>query len=316
MVTIKKKSFYIIIISLILGIIATMILCINKSKGALQNSYENNDRIVAGLISNVIDNYFLRPITVAETISKDYTTKVILDIHSREEALETESHAAEYLKSIRDGFGYYMVYAVSEPAQTYYTYNGISKYMDPENDINDLWYKNFLVENKPYSLDVDTDAASNWSLSVFINNAVYDDNKNLIGVCGIGIDMKELQSLLERYERIYDVKIDLINKDGLIMVDTDVSKIETDSIEIDNLSSYSDGEYYYEILPEGNRTLTYLENLDWYVVVTKNNTWVNNISSMLLPGLACLAICIVVLIIALKRGVVSIDEETNVKQNN
>ncbi len=310
MITIKKRSFLIIIISFVICIGVIMTLCVEQSRGAIKNSFENNDRTVTGLISNAIDNYFLRPITVVETISKDYSTKEILNIHSKEEALKMENHAADFLRSIRDGFGYYMVYAVSEPARTYFTYNGISKYMDPENDFNDLWYKNFCASDELYSLDVDIDTASNWSLSVFINRAVYDDDGNFIGVCGVGIDMLELQRLLERYERIYDVKISLINKDGLIMVDRDVSKIETDYILIDNLSSYSDGEYYYETLNEGSRSFTYIENLDWYVVVQKNSTWINYLKDIIIPCAICFVICIIIMTLCLKYGVVKIEQDS------
>ena len=43
-----------------------------------------------------------------------------------------------------------------------------------------------------------------------------------LGVCGVGVEMVELQELLRNYEETYNLKIDLINADGLIQVDSDM----------------------------------------------------------------------------------------------
>lgn len=303
MIKIKKKFFIVIILSFILCSVATAFLCIDKSRFALQGNYENENRNIAGLISNDIEKSFLRPITVSETMSKDYTTKEILSAGNKNEAEKTESSAADYLESLKAGFGYTMVYAVSDLSKAYFSSNGISKYMDPENDEHDLWYRNFLKSGKPYVLDVDTDEANGWALSVFINAAVYDDSYSLLGVCGVGVDMQELIKLLERYERIYDIKINLVNADGLIQVDTDMSRIERDSLDTGNLREFSDGEYYYEILPHGSRTITYLDRLDWYLVVQNDNMWTEQINGIVFPCLVCLGICFVIFITAMNLGI-------------
>lgn len=309
MINLKKRSLQIIVISFIIGMVLTMAFSVSHSRGALKENYENDNRVVAGLISNAIDNYFLRPITVSETISKDYTTKEILNFETKEESEAIEDYAADYFKSLRDGFGYSMVFAVSDRSKAYYSYNGISRYIDIEKNEADLWYKNFLKSEKPYVLDVDTDEANHWSLSVFINTAVKDDSKKLLGVCGVGVDMEELRNILERYERIYDIKINLVNREGLIMVDTDAERIERDNVDIDDLSAYSDGECYYEILPRGCRIITYLDHLDWYLVVCNDNVWTEQITGIVLPGTSCLIICLIILFVSLKLGITGNKEE-------
>ncbi|MCQ2406709.1 MAG: hypothetical protein MJ067_05810, partial [Oscillospiraceae bacterium] len=134
MITLKKLSLKIIIFTFVIGMLAILLLCVSKSRIALQENYENDNRVVAGLISNVLDNTFLRPITVAETIARDFTTKEILSIDTQKEAQKIAPLAAEHLKSLRDGFGYSMVYAVSDKSKTFFSVNGISKYIDVEND--------------------------------------------------------------------------------------------------------------------------------------------------------------------------------------
>ena len=284
----RKRRFVSIIVIFILCMSASMWISVHNLKGILRDSYENDSRVVAALVCNAIENNFLRPITVSETISKDSNTKELLDKSSKSAAIKAEAEAAKHLESIRDGFGYSMVFAVSDLSKAYYTCNGISKFVDPENDEHDIWYKLFVDSGKKYDLDVDTDEAANWSLSVFVNTAVYGEDNEFVGVCGVGVDMTELQNLLERYERIYDVKINLVDETGLIQVDTDIAKIEKDYISIDNLEEFSDGEVYYEILDDGNRIITYMEHLGWYLVIQNEKVLNKDIYKIIVPCVACL----------------------------
>lgn len=291
----KRRSFYLCIFIFIACMGASLFLTVKKTSGILNDNYENNQRIVSSLIANVIDNDLLRPITVAETVSKDATTREIMKEKVDPERMEDV--ATDYLGSIRDGFGYSMVFAVSEGSKAFYSPNGISKYVNPGVDPGDDWYKEFIEAGKKHEVTVDIDEAANWSLSVFINNAVYDDNNRFLGVCGVGVDMTELQGMLEKYERIYNVKIDLVNDDGLIQVDTDTSKIEKDYIEISDLANYKDGACYYEINKEGNRTITYMEDIEWFLVVQDVQGGSSDIYAIIRPSVVILVIGIVGLVI-------------------
>lgn len=268
----------------------SIVLTYNKTKSLMRDAYENELRVESGMISRAIENSFLRPITVSETMSKDLVMHKILNVNTNEEAMAVEQEASEYLTSIRNGFGYSMVFAVNDASKAYYTCDGISKYIAPETNEQDIWYKVFMERDSdvPYLLEVDIDAVNNWALSVFVNTAVYDENGRYIGLCGVGVDMTELQRLLERYERIYDVKIDLINSDGLIQVDTDAANIENAYIKIDSPELYSDGECYYEVGENVSRTITYIDDLGWYLVVQNNSSLVSSVYSLLIPSVICM----------------------------
>lgn len=293
----NKKSFWAVVIVFVVCMAVSIFITVKRTSGILTDNYENDQRIISSLISNVVDNTFLRPLTVAETVSKDVITREILTKWSEEEALDIEEYSSEYLTSIRDGFGYSMVFAVSDRSGAYFTPNGISKFLDIENDEHDIWYKTFLETGKDYDLDVDTDEAAQWTLSVFVNKAVYDDRNAFIGVCGVGVNIEELQHLLEKYERIYGVKIDLVDETGLIQVDTDINRIEKDYIEFANLTDYSDGECYYEISKDGSRTVTYMENLDWYLIVQDTDAANSNMYTIIRPSIITLIIGILLIII-------------------
>lgn len=293
-----KKTFIIVVVTVILCMSCSTVFIYNKTKSLMRDAYENELRVESGMISGAIENSFLRPITVSETMSKDFIMNKILNINTKDEALSMEQEASEYLTSIRNGFGYSMVFAVNDASKAYYTCDGISKYLAPETNDQDIWYKVFMERDSelPYLLDVDIDAVNNWALSVFVNTAVYDDNGKYIGLCGVGVDMTELQRLLERYERIYDVKIDLINSEGLIQVDTDAANIENAYIEIDSPELYTDGECYYEVGENVSRTITYIDDLGWYLVVRNNTSLVSNVYSMLIPNVICMVVGVILII--------------------
>lgn len=298
----RKWWFASIIVVFILCMSVSMLLDIHNARRIVQDNYENDRRVVAALVCNAIENTFLRPITVTETMSKDSSIKELLNQPDREAAEEVEEEASEYLESLRDGFGYSMVFAVSEISKAYYTCNGISKFIDPEKDEHDIWYRWFLESGKQYDLDVDTDEAANWSLSVFVNAGVYDDRNKLLGVCGVGVDMTQLQNLLERYERIYDVKINLIDETGLIQVDTDTARIERDFIEMENLKELSDGEVYYQVLDIGSRIITYVDTLNWYLVIQNQQEASWDMWKILLPNIVCMVVGILLLVIIIGHG--------------
>lgn len=269
----KRKSFEIIFLFTIMTISmsASIISCIVSIGRISSENAENNSMLISHMINDGIENEFIKPIMVAETMSNDYFLKEYMKKSGEESPKSVESNVASYLDSIRTGFGYQMVFAVCHASKTYYTYNGISKQIDIENDEHDIWYKMFLEKGQHYDLDVDTDEANNWALSVFVNNEIVGDDGEFLGVCGVGVEMESLQNLLKKYEENYNVKIDLIDHDGLIQVDSDAKRIEKDFIDNAYLKNVGSDEFYYEAGSKSSRMTKYMKDLDWYLVVEDCN---------------------------------------------
>ena len=143
--------------------------------------------------------------------------------------------------------------------------------IDVENDPNDIWYQHFLDSNRSYMLEVDTDETNQWALSVFVNQEIIGENREFLGVCGVGIEMKELQMRLKWYEIKYNLKIDLIDKNGLIQVDSDTARIQKEYIELPYLSQVGAEDFYYESSSGSGRMTKYLKDLGWYLVVEDLN---------------------------------------------
>ena len=269
----ERKSVEIIILFIIMTIsmsASTISSIISIQRISADNS-ESNSLIIAHMVNSGIENEFIKPIMVSETMSQDLSLQEYMRRSYEDSPESVEKEVSSYLNSIRTGFGYQMVFAVCDASKAYYSYDGISKFVDIDNDEHDIWYKLFLEEKKHYDLDVDTDEANNWELSVFVNTEITDKEGKFLGVCGTGIEMTYLQDLLKQYENDYDIKIDLINSEGLIQVDSDAQRIERDYLDNSYLAKVGSGEFLYEGGSKSSRMTRYLESLDWYLVIEDNN---------------------------------------------
>ena len=269
----QRRSLDIIILFVIMTISmsASIFSCILSIQRISSENSERDSMLLAHMVSDSIEREFIRPIIVSKTMSNDYTLKQYIKLGQKTSPKSVEDKVAVYLNSIKTGFDYQMVFAVCDQSGAFYTYGGISKYVDIDHDPHDIWYKDFLESKKDYNLNVDTDEANQWALSVFVNHEILDENGSLLGVCGAGVEMKDLQRLLKRYEIKYNLKIDLIDQDGLIQVDSDPARIEQDHLEISGLDRIGSDEFVYEAGFASSRMTKYMEDLDWYLVVEDLN---------------------------------------------
>lgn len=140
----KKIDVIILFAIMLLSMSASIIACARIIQQVSQDNSAMQSQTIAQMVGAEIENEFIKPITVAQTISEDLSIREYVKGESKEEAEAVAAGMAEQLESIRTGFGYQMVFAVSDKSKAYYTYNGISKYIDVVNDSHDIWYKEFM----------------------------------------------------------------------------------------------------------------------------------------------------------------------------
>ena len=235
------------------------------------------DSMLAYRIYDSISSSLREPIIVSETMACD---KFLSDFLVKEDKMD-EQEAVEtmqrYLESVKDGLEYDSAFMVSEKSRRYYTYEGLNKIVDPENDAHDVWYSLFLEKNKPYDLDVDVDEVNRGQWTVFVNARIEDEEGNLIGVCGVGMRMTNLQELFQASEQEYGVKINLVDKNGLVQVDTEDINIENAWLDDEILSREETDEYVYQTIDNGEFAVTkYVEYLGWYLVVRSAPTAISS----------------------------------------
>ena len=269
----QRRSLNVIILFVIMTIImsASVFSCILSIQRMSSENSEGDSMLLAHMVSESVEREFIEPIVVSRTMSNDYTLLQYMKLGQKTSPASVEDKISIYLDSIRNGFDYQMVFAVCDQSGAFYTYNGISKYVDVEQDPHDIWYKEFLESNKTFNLNVDTDEANRWALTVFVNHEILDEHGALLGVCGVGVEMKDLQRFLKRYEIKYNLRISLIDQDGRIQVASDAARIERDHLQISGLDQIGSDEFVYESGADSSRMIKYLEELGWYLVVEDLN---------------------------------------------
>lgn len=272
--------FVIMVISISASVI-TFIISINR----ISSDYSERDsQTIAQMINDNVEKLFLKPIIVGKTMSKDSSLRGYMHVGSTDPT-SVEAGMKEYLSSIKDGFEYQMAYAVNEGSKAYYTSDGICKYVDVEKDESDLWYKEFVESGEDWELNVDTDETNHWALSVFVNARVHDRDGRFLGTCGVGVEMGTLQDMLEHYEETYEVKINLVDKNGLVQVSHRTDSILKEVLPHDYLDKVDERNFYYESLPRSSRLTKYMEELGWYLVIEDNNPEKINVWALTLPSL-------------------------------
>ena len=95
--------------------------------------------------------------------------------------------------------------------------------------------------------------------------------------------MNDLVDILARFEEEYNIKVYLVNHDGLIQVDTDVSSIGTGYLDNSYFGNISDDDFYYQLSKNGCYMTKYLEGFDWYIVIRDNNPVKLDENKIILP---------------------------------
>lgn len=293
----KKMHIWTVMLIIISFILSTGI-SINSLNTVIERNDQEISKVLASNVYDSINNKLSEPIIVALTMSSDYFLIKPLkkDNFPEENAVDG---VISYLNTLIKGMDYNGAFVVSEKSRAYYTQKGFNKIVSPQTDDHDIWYSKFIESGKKYDFDVDTDEVHNNAWTVFVNCRIDDEDGELLGVCGVSVVMTDLQDILRDYEKEYNVKINLINNEGLVQVDTDMINIENSVLDIDLSDVTDSAEYIYQEKDNGGYTISkYVENLGWYLVVQsdrENNGQIysNLLSKNIITFSIILTICII-----------------------
>ena len=217
------------------------------------------------------------------------------------------SQVEQYLREIKDTYGFFTAFFVSERTGRYYYYDGILKTISRD-DSHDVWYYTFKEKNVDVDLDVDTDEASAGSLTIFINHRVVDYEGRFLGVAGVGLSMDGISRLLSEYEARFGRLVYMVDSNGLVQAHPDVSLVESASIvDAEGIGTVASAilaqsgvSNTYEFNRQGRRVfleVRYFPEFDWYLIGEQETSdSLGRIRSVLFTNLAVglLATCIVI----------------------
>lgn len=231
------------------------------------NQSEKLSRVVAARINDAVEAELSAPIKVSKSMATNVYLIKALDEETKIGKEDMESYLSKFLAGIKESSDYNTAFVISDKTRRYYSSDGINRIVNSGSNYHDVWYNNFIESEAPLVLDVDVDEANDYKWTVFIYARIEDEQGHLLGVCGVGVVMSEIQEVFEKYQDEYDIKISLIDKNGLIQADTNTFSIEN-THSLGNILPEND-EYVYTPKGRNGYIITkYIDELDWYMVVS------------------------------------------------
>ena len=211
---------------IIICFLTSTIVAVKTITKLIDDTNEKMAFVIASKVYNDINAQLTKPITVGTTIAN---TKSLTDLLENEDSYSDEQFEKEITDTLSryiEYTGYNTAFIISDKSKRYYTQNGLNKVIDTENDEHDIWYKLFLEENSDYDFDIDVDEVHSDMWTVFMNARINDEDGNLLGVCGVGLEMSDMQEILLDMQNTYDIQINLVDNNGLVQVNVDDINIE------------------------------------------------------------------------------------------
>ncbi len=234
----------------------------------IERNQENTTEMIADKAYTTVQGDFNQCIRVSKTMSYDTFLKEFLEREEKYSESQAEKIMSDYLGAIKYGNSWSSAFLISNKTKRYYTPDGIGKIVDPDNDDYDVWYSIFVESGNDYDLDISIDEYNTKDYTVFVDKRVEDDNANLLGVCGVGMVMSNIQEEIEAYEEEYGASVSFANDKGEVLIGPSVNNLSSAYLYVEipdethENTSKRDG-FVYEYAE-------YMPSIGWNVVVRTN----------------------------------------------
>ena len=246
---------------------------------------------------------------VANTMANDSFLKQNLKEELNIPQDEEISILQNYLSGIKENFGYNTAFIVSDATKIYYYDNGLHKIVDVEHNPHDIWYKNFLSKNLPYSTDVDKDEFEDDIWNIFINSRIEDETGKLLGVCGIGLALNDLQEILGQKETQHKVKIDIFQIEENFNIDTNAVKFKDPHLKeiilmLQQNEEFDKNQFFIDQIEDTFVVARFISETNSYLIIRHDSAYIKGVfSELVLKILISSGVILFILIIFIQVNV-------------
>lgn len=258
----SKNNFYIVItISVLMIILSISISLINFMVSLRATESDLKTRSLPLTVDNIyteIQKHVIEPNLVASMMAHDTFLKDWLINHE-----QNSDKITRYLDTIKNKYGMFVTFLVSEKTQSYYTQNGFLEHLSPTKPDNE-WYFKFKKMQEDHEINLDFNNNLDNSLIMFINHKIYDNDYHFVGATGIGLKISYINDMLKRFRQEYSFTVLFVNEEGKIILsertDTKIKSLY-DTPELRNLAD--------QIIVKDSKILEYQKNGENYLLKTK-----------------------------------------------
>jgi diguanylate cyclase (GGDEF)-like protein len=159
-----------------------------------------------------IQQRMIEPLIVSSLMSHDTFVKDWL--LSGEQDLKL---IEKYLLEIKNKYGVFTTFLVSDATKKYYHSTGVIDVLNEKNKDDD-WYYNFKKSKNEYEVNLDYNQNLGSSLIMFINYKVSNYAGEFIAAVGIGIELLDIESMLNSFKQKYKYDVYFISDTGEVIL--------------------------------------------------------------------------------------------------
>ncbi len=257
------------------------------------------DNIYTDIQTHLIEPNLISSLMATDTFVKDWLE------HEESNREKIQS----YLESIKNKYGLFVTFLVSEKSKNYYTHNGFLESLE-QNRTDNKWYFEFKELEEEDEINLDYNGNIDNSLMMFINYKIFDSNYHFLGATGIGHKISYIDDMLKHFREDYNFKVYFLDENGNVVLAErnmpHIAKIKDDPkwtrLKSEILSSKSNLFHYQRDSSEYLLKTKYVPEIHLYLLVeakvsdfTKNvaQTFYFNVSVSLLFTLIVAVIILV-----------------------
>lgn len=276
----------------------------------MEKSSAKEAQLFLSEIEKDITDSFSDSVSISKTINNIFIRDFIYDRNDYSDAQASE-YIGRYLEGMKKQFGYDTAFLVIDSTGEYFTEYGRMKVLDLKGE-DDKWYSDFKSSNKEMELNVDNDQANGNRITVYNNVRMLDEDGRLLGVCGVGHTLDNLNRSIDVLESKYSLSVVLADRSGMIQVAGDDSLLNTsvDYLFQAYIDDYDfDKEYEYELVGTGGYyVVKYIPEYNWYLCVEKPEK-INEMRNVVMENLNA-ALCAMVLMVLFVSVAMKYQENT------
>ncbi len=300
------------VVGLVLSIafIGTTFMSYHVAYDALKRSVVETELPLTGdTIYSQIQADLVRPIFVSSQMAND--------TFLRDWILSGEvgsDQVARYLAAVREKYGFFTAFYVSDLTRRYYHFSGDIKDVR-ESDPRDAWFFRVREMSTNHEINVDPNQQQGDTTTIFINYRIFDYDNNFIGATGVGMDLDTMAGIIDRYRSDFSRTVYFASRDGRITLhpDRQISYNRTLS-DMPGLAGITDqivasegGSFEYE--RDGDTILLntrYIPELDWILMVEQRESNATAAASRgiltnIVIGMAAIVVTGLILFLAIAR---------------
>jgi len=218
--SVKAKLVLALSVILLAAFVVTSVVNYRVSRDAVREELLTTGLpLTRDTIHSELRGELMRPLFVASLMGSDtFLRDWALDGERDEELVR------KYLNEIKNRYGFFTSFFVSEKTKKYYYFGGTLKTIS-RMDLRDAWYYGFVGRGVTADLNVDANQAAGGALTLFINHRVEDYRGYLLGVTGVGLDLAEFAGIIQGFQNKYHRRILLVDEFGTVQLGPDTEQL-------------------------------------------------------------------------------------------